>query len=175
MYILAAGSLELLKVNPGLVFWTVVTFSVVLIILWLFAWKPIIKALDARNDRIENDLKESRKLREDAENLLKVYEQKIENAKKEAMQLLEEGRKDAEENKDRILKEAREEAENIRDRIQHEISQAKLKALDELEKGAVELSVQLVSNVFKKSLTGTEHRSIIVKELEEIRKSAVKN
>ena len=63
MVLLTGTSIDLLKVSPGLVFWTAVTFIVVLVVLWLFAWKPIINGLDARNEKIQEDLDSSRKLR----------------------------------------------------------------------------------------------------------------
>ncbi len=39
----------LLKVDPGLLLWTIITFVVLLLILWKAAWKPIVEALDARS------------------------------------------------------------------------------------------------------------------------------
>ena len=91
----------------GLYFWTVVTFLTVLIILWLFAWKPIIQAIDARNDKIEGELKESQHLREESEKLFRDYESKMKEAQSETIQLIDEGKKEAEETRAKILKKSR--------------------------------------------------------------------
>jgi F-type H+-transporting ATPase subunit b len=39
----------LLRVEPGLLLWTIITFVVLLVILWKAAWKPVVEALDARD------------------------------------------------------------------------------------------------------------------------------
>jgi len=165
MTVLAGNSINLLSVNPGLVIWTAVTFLIVLIVLWKFAWKPITTALDERNQKVVDDLDESKKLRENAEKLLNDYEAKLESAKQEAMQLLEESRKDSESNKARILKEASDEAEKIKERTAHDIEQAKVKAIAEIEGKVLDLTVKVLSKVMKTQLTGNEHKDMISREL----------
>ena len=104
MALLAGSGLNLLAVNPGLMIWTLITFLIVLTILWFFAWKPIATALDSRSDKIESDLQKSQELREEAEQLLADYKAKLDSAKEEAAQLIEQARKTAEEQKTRSLK-----------------------------------------------------------------------
>ncbi|RME92246.1 MAG: ATP synthase F0 subunit B [Candidatus Hydrogenedentota bacterium] len=170
MSIILAGSLNLLEVNPGLAIWTLITFLLVLTILWLFAWKPIVKALDARSHRIADDLEKSRKLREEAEALLRDYESKLEKAKAEAVEIVEEGRKDAEVLRKRILDEAAEEGERIKKRVSGELEQAKLKALAEIEERVVDLAEELVSRVLKDKLTGVDHKKLILEEMASLQK-----
>lgn len=171
MILLSGDSVNLLYSSPGLAIWTAITFSVVLILLWKFAWKPIIGALDARNAKVEDDLNQSKELREKAEALMKDYEQKIEAAKTEALQIVDEGRKDAEENSAIILKEAQDEAAKLRDRVTNEIEQAKLKALAEIEAKVVDLTVQVVSEVMMKDIDDSQHRDMISRELSAISKN----
>ena len=171
MILLSGDSVNLLYSSPGLAIWTTITFLVVLILLWKFAWKPIIGALDARNAKVEDDLNQSKELREKAEALMKDYEQKIEAAKTEALQIVDEGRKDAEENSAIILKEAQDEATKLRDRVTNEIEQAKLKALAEIETKIVDLTVQVVSEVMMKNIDDSQHRAMISRELSAISKN----
>lgn len=176
MAILAGGgSFNLLEVNPGLVIWTLVTFLIVLTVLWLFAWKPILKALDERNERVENDLEQSRKMREEAESLLREYEDKLDHAKTEAHDLIDEGKKDAETAKNRILSEAQDEAAQIKNRTTNEIEQAKLKALDDLEQSVVDMTVSVISKILQKQISDEDHKQLIVQELEHIKKSRIQN
>ena len=102
---------------------------------------------------------------------MKDYEQKIEAAKTEALQIVDEGRKDSEENSARILKEAQDEAAKVRDRVTNEIEQAKLKALAEIEAKVVDLTVQVVSEVMKKDIDDSQHRDMISRELSAINKN----
>ncbi len=165
MPFLASDSFNLLAVNPGLVFWTVVTFMTVLGILWLFAWKPIIHALDARNDKVESELKDSQKLREDAEKLLEAYEAKIESAKGEATKLLERSKKEAEVAGVRIVKEAEEKRKEVISQTQKEIEQAKIAVVQEIQNGIVNTTLQIVSKILQTNVDDLKHKELIVNEL----------
>jgi F-type H+-transporting ATPase subunit b len=169
MVLLTGTSIDLLKVSPGLVFWTAVTFILVLIVLWLFAWKPIIRALDARNDKIQEDLDHSRKLREQAESLMADYKKHLDAAKDQALSIIEEGKRDAESIRHRIIEDAKKEAEDIHNRAIGEISQAKAKAIKELEKEVVDLSVAIISKILSRDVSKEDHRNIILKELDQLK------
>ncbi|GAB4425485.1 MAG: F0F1 ATP synthase subunit B [Turneriella sp.] len=169
MVLLTGTSIDLLKVSPGLVFWTAVTFILVLIVLWLFAWKPIIRALDARSDKIQEDLDSSRKLREQAESLMADYKKHLDAAKDQALHIIEEGKRDAESIRHRILEDAKKEAEEIHNRAVGEISQAKAKAIKELEKEVVDLSVAIISKILSRDVSKEDHRNIILKELDQLK------
>lgn len=169
MVLLTGTSIDLLKVSPGLVFWTAVTFILVLVILWLFAWKPIIQALDARNDKIQEDLDNSRKLREQAESMMADYKKHLDAAKEQALHIIDEGKRDAEAIRHRILEDAKKEAEEIHNRAVGEISQAKAKAIKELEKEVVDLSVAIISKILSRDVSKEDHRNIILKELDQLK------
>lgn len=169
MVFLTGTSIDLLKVSPGLVFWTAVTFILVLVVLWLFAWKPIIQGLDARNEKIQDDLDSSRKLREQAEALMADYKKHLDAAKDQALHIIDEGKKDAEAIRHRILGDAKKEAEEIHNRAVADITQAKTKAIKELEKEVVDLSVAIISKILSRDVSKDDHRNIILKELDQLR------
>lgn len=169
MVLLTGTSIDLLKVSPGLVFWTAVTFIVVLVVLWLFAWKPIINGLDARNEKIQEDLDSSRKLREQAESMMSDYKKHLDAAKDQALQIIDEGKKDAESIRQRILADAKKEAEEIHDRAVADITQAKTKAIKELEKEVVDISVAIISKILSRDVSKEDHRNIILKELDQLK------
>ena len=169
MPILSSGSFDLLSVQPGLVFWTFITFSIVMIVLWRFAWKPIISAIDDRNARVEDDLKSSEKLRKDAESLLEQYESKLDTAKKEISDMLDASKKDAEHVRDKIIGDAQGEAGNVKERAQHDIEQAKLKAVKEIQELAVDISMTLLSNVLKTDISDKDHKKLIIQELDKLK------
>lgn len=168
MVILAAG-LDLLAVNPGLVIWTAITFIVVLLVLWLTAWKPIIKALDERNSRVEDDLEKSRALREEAEDLMKEYQTKLDSATQEAVQIIDKGRKDSEAMRAKILSETQEEAASLRSRVSKELELAKIQALSELEAKVVDTAISVISGILAKDINDEEHKQMVMRELEQIK------
>src|SRR3989337_1749047 len=106
----------------GNVFWSLVTFFAVLVVLGKFAWKPILGALQKREDFIRDSLVQAKKDREDAERRLKEYTDKLLAARSEATAIVEEGRRDAEVVRRRIEEESKAEAKAILERGKREIA-----------------------------------------------------
>jgi len=121
----------LLKVDPGLLLWTIITFLVLLLILWKAAWKPIVEALDARAEKVRGDIESAEKNRLETERLLAQHRDLMGKSKEEAAQIIAEGRSDAEALKNSILEKANAEAKDVIERAKREISMAKDKALSE--------------------------------------------
>jgi len=98
--------MELVTPAIGLIFWTAVVFILLVILLKKFAWKPILTAVDKRNESIENALKAAEKAKEDIENLTADNERILNEAKLERDALL----KEAREIKDKVIAEAKDKA-----------------------------------------------------------------
>src|SRR5262245_13478746 len=90
---LASGVLD---PEPGLMVWTVVTFAFVLLILWKFAWKPLLGALEKREQTIRDSVDGAQKLKDDAQRLMEQYQKQLQQAREEARAIVDEGRRDAE-------------------------------------------------------------------------------
>jgi F-type H+-transporting ATPase subunit b len=83
---------NILEVNPGLMFWTIVTFVILFLLLRKFAWGPILEMLEKRENTIKESLEEAARSREEAQKLFEEYNQKLEKAGTDAQKVLEEGR-----------------------------------------------------------------------------------
>lgn len=169
MIFLSGGGLNLLTPEPGLVVWTVVTFLVVLAVLWLFAWKPIISQLDKRNERVETDLDESRQQREKAEQLLSEIERRLSDAHKEAGDILSDAKARADKIKSEMMKDASDEARKIKENAEKEIENARLKAIDSIKESAVDLTSEIIARLFQNQFAESEHKELIKKEIENIK------
>mgnify|MGYP001232239389 CR=1 FL=1 len=165
------GGLSLLDVNPGLVVWTTITFLLVLLLLTKFAWKPIIQALDERANQIHGDIERAAQVRNEAETLFEQYQDKLNDLKTEAQEIITEARKDAEGLKNEILEKARKEAEEIRARSRKEIQLSMDAALEEIHKRAVDLSIEVTKRVVSRNFTADDHS----KQLKEALQSFSKN
>ena len=93
----------LLKVDPGLFLWTVITFVVLMLILWKAAWKPIVEALDARAEKVRSDIENAEKMRIEAEKAMAEHKQMLDKAHNEVAQIIAEGKADAERLKNDIV------------------------------------------------------------------------
>ncbi|MAB94512.1 MAG: ATP synthase F0 subunit B [Flavobacteriales bacterium] len=136
----------------GLMFWTCIIFTLLIVLLRKFAWKPILTAVDDRNEQINSALKAADKARLEIENLNNDNERILLEAKSERDQLL----KEARDIKDNIINEAKEkasnEAENILNAAKSQIENEKMKAITELKNSVAVLSIDIAEKVLKNEL-----------------------
>src|SRR5688572_28149020 len=99
-----------------LAIYTFVVFLILLAILYKFAWGPIARGLDQREETIARQIEEARLASEKAAHQLQEYEARLAAATEEARQIVGQSRKDAETAKDKIMAEARELAQKERER-----------------------------------------------------------
>jgi F-type H+-transporting ATPase subunit b len=69
--------MDLLSAEPGLIFWTIVTFLLLLAILWKFAWNPILGALDARERAIQKTIEDAERLQAEAQAILEEHQKRL--------------------------------------------------------------------------------------------------
>ena len=144
--------MELVTPEIGLIFWTTVVFSLLLVVLKKYAWKPILSAVDERNKSIEDALKAADKAKEEMLSLNADNERILMEAKKERDILLKEGR----EIKDSIIAEAKDKAKVAAEKIlttaKEQIINEKMKAITELKNQVANLSIEIAEKILKSEL-----------------------
>ena len=144
--------MELVTPEIGLIFWTTVVFSLLLIVLKKYAWKPILSAVDERNKSIEDALKAADKAKEEMLSLSADNERILMEAKKERDTILKEGR----EIKESIIAEAKGkakvDAEKILTTAKEQIINEKMKAITELKNQVATLSIEIAEKILKSEL-----------------------
>jgi F-type H+-transporting ATPase subunit b len=150
-----------LSIDPDLAIWTLVVFVILLLVLGKFAWRPILEALERREQTIANHIAEAERNHEEAKALLAEYERKLAGAANEVRELLEEARRDADHTKQAILAEAKRGAEAERDRALRDIEAATDQALKALAERSAELAVELAGKILQAKLTTADHARLI--------------
>lgn len=144
--------MELITPGIGLLFWMLVTFSILLYILGKFAFPSILKALKAREKTIEEALKSADKAREQMAQMKADNERLMEQARREREKMLNETR----EIKERILSEAREQASEERKKIiesaKAQIASEKAAAMGEIRNLVASLSVDIAEKILRRKL-----------------------
>src|SRR5688500_5893057 len=142
----------------GLASWTAITVAVVALVLYRTAWGPLLEALDAREKGIVGQKEEAERIRKEAEEVRRRYEEQLEGIRKEAQQIINEGESD----KKRILEEAHHraagEAQAIRERAERDIKLARDKALAEIKHDAVKLGLLVAEKVIGAEVDAARHR-----------------
>jgi F-type H+-transporting ATPase subunit b len=145
--------MELVTPGIGLVFWMLLTFSIVLIILKKYAWKPVLKMIKDREESIDSALKMADKAKEEMAKLQSDNEKILAEARKERDSLL----KEAREIKDKIIAEAKNqagvEANKLIENAKASIHGEKIAALSEIKNQIAFLSVDIAEKILQKELS----------------------
>ncbi|RMG37765.1 MAG: ATP synthase F0 subunit B [Planctomycetota bacterium] len=150
-----------LSFKTDLALWSGVTFLVFVLVLRVFAWKPLIEALDAREAKIRNDIAEANAARQKAERLLKEHEQKLAETHATVRQMLEDAKQEAEQLRQRMLEEAQREADSARQQAMEAIATAKEQALAELFTRLADEIALATEHVLGRTVTDDDHRRLI--------------
>jgi F-type H+-transporting ATPase subunit b len=152
----------------GNALWTLVIFAGVLWVLGKFAWGPLLKGLQSREEYIREALEQARRQRDESEARLKEYERLIAGARNEATEIVEEGKRDAEVVKQRIQDDARKEADQIIERARREISIASETAIKDIYARAAALSTEAASRIIRKELKAEDQERLIAEAIESL-------
>lgn len=147
--------------KADLALWTAVVFLVLLAVLWKYAWGPIVRALQQREQTIADQIAQAQRQHQEAQTLLAQYQQKLAQSQAEVQQMLEEARRQAEQTGRQIVQQAHQQAEQDREKMLQEIQRAKQQALRELSGEAAALAVQLAGKILQAELRPERHRQII--------------
>jgi F-type H+-transporting ATPase subunit b len=162
--------MELVTPNVGTIFWMIIVFGIVAFVLKRFAWKPILNALNEREESIESALNAAQEARREMEKLKAGNEELLAQARKEKESIM----RDAMSLKDNIIAEAKDKAmaetqksiNEARTQIQNE----KAKAINEIKLQVTELSLLIAEKVIRKEMANDrEHREMVKKMIEEIK------
>lgn len=159
----------LVQLDPGLFIWTIITFLILLTLLSKFAWKPLLNALEKREDEITNSLKNAEKARKELERLTTEGDEIIAQARSEAQAIVSEGKKAADQLKDSTLLKAKEEAVTNLEQAKEQIQVEKDKAIAEIKGEVVGLSLSIAEKLVKKNLNEEDNKSLINESLKHIK------
>jgi F-type H+-transporting ATPase subunit b len=134
--------------------WTVVAFVTLALVLGIFAWKPLLRALDARQNHITQQLKSAEDSRQRAEHLLEDYKQQGQNLVRKATE-------EAQRHHQQTLEQTREEVLALRRRAHDEIESAQATALEELWKQTGDIVLRVGSEVLGRTLTPQDNQRLI--------------
>lgn len=156
--------------SVGLFFWQTILFLALLFLLRRYAWKPILNAVNEREESINDSLKSAEKAREEMERLTADNEKIIRQAREERDVIL----KEAREIKDNIINEAKdkagEEANRMIESAREQIENQKMAAVTELKNQVAEMSITIAEKILREELSSESKQSNLVEQqLEEFK------
>lgn len=152
----------------GNVFWTLLIFVGLLVVLGKYAWRPMLDALNRREQFIRQTLETAEKDRAEAERMMAEYRHMMARSKQEAQALIDQGRQDAETVRQRLHQQAQVESEQMIARARQEIQLAKQSALQDLQNVAADLSVNVASKIIQRNLSGADQQRLVEESLKQL-------
>lgn len=158
-------TMDLITPSIGLIFWTTLTFIILLVILRSYAWKPILKAVKDREKSIEDALNEAKKAREEMSNLKAENDRILREAKIERDAILKEAREMHENIVSKAKDDAKIEADRLIENAKAAIQNEKLAAMTELKNQIATLSIEVAETVLKRELAEKSAQENLAKEM----------
>jgi F-type H+-transporting ATPase subunit b len=158
----------LVQPDPGLFIWTIVTFLVLLALLAKFAWRPLLQALESRQESIRKSLDDAQKAKQELERLHVESAEIIRQSRVEADAIVSQSRSDAERLREEMKQKARAEADAIVKNAERQIQLETGRALQQIRREAVDLSVMIASKLIQRNLTKEDNEKLIDEALQQV-------
>lgn len=158
----------LVQPDPGLFFWTIAVFVTLLYLLKRFAWGPLLAALDERQAGIRKSLDDADAAKRELAEVQSKANALIGKARTEADAILAEARTDGARIRQEMRDAAQKEAETISRNARREIQLERDRAVTELRRQAVDLSVLIASKLIRRNLTPEDNAALIEDALRQV-------
>jgi F-type H+-transporting ATPase subunit b len=143
------------------ILWGAISFLIVFALLAWKAWPAIKAGLQARQDRIREDLEKAEQARVEAETSLDDYRRQLADARNDASQIIEEARAQAESVREERLAVVESEIADLRARAADDIRLATERAMSDLQGKVAELSIELAERVVERNLDRQTQTALI--------------
>tara|TARA_B100001179_G_scaffold91977_1_gene65193 strand:- start:1384 stop:1890 length:507 start_codon:yes stop_codon:yes gene_type:complete len=160
----------LVQLDPGLYVWTILTFLLLFFLLTKFAWKPLLKALAEREEKIRSSLEKADEAQQKLERLGAEGEEIIGKARAEAQSIVSDGKKASEKVRGEIETKAKEKANTIVTQAEKQITAEKEKAISDIRSEVAALSIQIAEKLIRKNLSQKDNMALINESLDKARK-----
>ena len=145
----------------------VVNFSILLGVLYFFAYKPLLRAMDQRTTRISESLAAADRARDEAASSRSAIEEQLNESRREGQRLLDQAREAAERYREEEMVRARQDADSFVERARTDIQRERDAALDEVRVSFGDLAITAAERVIRRSVDRQVHQELIAQVLEE--------
>ncbi len=159
--------MERLGVSPELLITQIVNFAILLFLLYRFLYNPVLNMLSERRERIREGLAEAERVRAEAEEQRKQYEQELARQRRESQERIQRAMQASEEAREEIIAEARREAEQIKARAREEIEYERRQALEQLRTQVADLAILAAKKVLDGAIDENVQRQLVQSFIDE--------
>jgi F-type H+-transporting ATPase subunit b len=161
----------LVQPDPGLFIWTILTFVVLLALLAKFAWRPLLVALEGRQEAIRKSLDDAERAKQELTRLQQESTKIIEQARVDADVILGKTRSDAERLREELRIKAKEEADTIIRNAEQQIQLQTRQAIQQVRHEVADVAVMIASKLLERNLAKEDNDRLINETLKQIEMS----
>src|SRR6185369_8926140 len=158
----------LVQPDPGLFIWTILTFLVLLWLLAKFAWRPLLQALEARQQLIQKSLEDAQAARRELERVSQESAQILRESRVQAEAIIAQSRSDAERLREEMKQKAKAESDTIVRNAERQIQLETGRALQQIRHEAADLSVLIASKLIQRNLSKEDNDRLIEDALRQV-------
>jgi F-type H+-transporting ATPase subunit b len=163
--ILLFDPMSLITPDLGYTFWTLLAFVIFWLIAGKFAVKPIVSSIEARNQKIEDELLSAQKARQEFEQLKLQNDDLLKSAREERQVMLLEAKKDADSFRSAEMAKAKEDATRLLEQAKSEIENQKRAAINEVKKEVGAISIGIAEKLVREKLSDSASQQSLVTKL----------
>jgi len=158
----------LVQPDPGLYIWTIATFLILVWLLAKFAWRPLLAALEQRQDTIRQSLDDAQQAKQELERLNVESRKILTEARVQAEQILSQTRTDASRLRDELKQKAQSEAAGVIKNAERQIKMETSRAIQQIRNEAVDISIAIASKVLERNVTREDNERLIEETFKQI-------
>lgn len=158
-------------INPGLSIWTTIVFLLLVLVLRKFAWRPILQALEEREEKIRSSLQQSERARAEAAELLKQNEKNMARAEEEYKKIIREAKSLGDKMKEEIVGKAHQQGQRDLQHAKEEIERETEAAKQRLRSEVADLAIKAAEKILDESLDANRHKTLVDNFLNQLPKN----
>jgi F-type H+-transporting ATPase subunit b len=162
------GLNPLVRVVPGLMIWTLLAFLVALWLLKRYAWPQITRILDQRQHQIEESIDAAERTRQEADELLAEYRQRLTDARAQADEIVAKAERAGEVAEREGLDSAKTKREELLEQTRRDIEAETQRAIQEIRREVADLTVRATEKVTRKTLSADDQKRLVEEALSEL-------
>ena len=159
--------MEALGINLGYLISQIVNFTLLAVLLYFVAYKPILRMLDERSARIKKGLEDAEAASRRAAEMEQEFEARMSEARKEGQEIVAQATQMSEKARQEILETARKESRAQIEKAKEEIARERELAMAELRQQVADLSLSISEKVIGEALDEQRQRQLIAEFLEQ--------
>jgi F-type H+-transporting ATPase subunit b len=163
-----SGGSFLVSPSVGLMVWTLFLFGVSMFILWKVAFPRIAEALDRRQKAIEDSIDTAERTRQEADQLLAEYRERLTAARQQADDIVARARRAGEQQEADAVAAGRQRREELLEQARRDIEVETRRAIQEIRAEVADLTILATEKVTRKTLKGPDHRRLVDEAVAEL-------